>query len=101
MKKTVPFAEPSGFRVYCYEKDALMLFGRKKYFGLLAALVLLTLAYVLMSGPANNQAGKFDEGIFKFRRITLAPILIIGTYGSLIFLILKKPKSTCSEEKKK
>ena len=78
-----------------------MLFDRKKYLWLIFALLLLTLAYVLMSGPDNHQPDKFDEHIFSFRRITLAPLIIIGTYFSLIFLILKQPKKRCSEEKRK
>lgn len=78
-----------------------MLFDRKRYLGLFIALFLLILAYVLMSGPANNSPQKFNEGIFSFRRITLAPLLIIGTYTGLIVVILKKPKNACSEENKK
>ena len=78
-----------------------MLFGRKKYLGLIITLFVLTLAYVLMNGPANSNPNQFDESLFSFRRITLAPLLIIGTYLGLIVLILKKPKITCSEEKQK
>ena len=78
-----------------------MIFTREKYTWLIVAMVLLTLAYVLMSGPANSNPHEFDENIFSFRRITLAPLLITGTYLGLIFLILKKPKNECSDEKQK
>ncbi len=78
-----------------------MLFNQKKYLGLLTALLLLTLAFVLMSGPKHEVANEFDESIFSFRRITLAPLLLIGTYIGLIILILKRPKKICSEEKRK
>lgn len=78
-----------------------MLFDKKKYWWLIAAVVLLTLAYVLMSGPANSEASQFDESIFSFRRITLAPLLIVGTYAGLIYLILKRTKNACSERKGK
>jgi hypothetical protein len=70
-----------------------MLFGKKKYIGLIVALFLLILAYVLMSGPANSNPQKFAQGIFNFQRITLAPVLIIGTYIGLIVLIMKQPKN--------
>lgn len=76
-----------------------MLFDRKRYFGLSVALLLLTLGYVLMNGPDNPNANEFDEGLFNFRRLTFAPLVLVGTYLSLVFLILKKPKRTCSEEK--
>lgn len=78
-----------------------MLFDRMKYFGLIIALLLLTLAYLLMSGSANHDPDLFDAGIFSFRRITLAPLLLIGTYSGLIFLILKQPKSECQGKTKK
>ncbi|MGQ7870038.1 DUF3098 domain-containing protein [Sunxiuqinia sp. sy24] len=78
-----------------------MLFDKKKYWWLIAAVVLLTLAYVLMSGPANSETSQFDESIFSFRRITLAPLLIVGTYAGLIYLILKRTKNACSERKGK
>lgn len=78
-----------------------MLFDKKKYWWLIAAGVLLTLAYVLMSGPANSEVSQFDESIFSFRRITLAPLLIVGTYAGLIYLILKRTKNACSERKGK
>lgn len=78
-----------------------MLFGKKHYRRLIVALFLLILAYVLMSGADNNDPTKFNEAIFSFRRITLAPVLIIGTYIGLIILILKQPKNKCSEERQK
>jgi len=78
-----------------------MLFDRMKYFRLIFALLLLTLAYVLMSGPANPNPDFFDTGIFSFQRITIAPLLLIGTYISLIFLILKQPKNGCQGKAKK
>ncbi len=78
-----------------------MLFDRMKYLGLVVALLLLTLACVLMSGPANHDPDLFDTGIFSFRRITLAPLLLIGTYSSLIFLIVKQPKNACQGKTKK
>jgi hypothetical protein len=78
-----------------------MIFDQRKYTWLAIALVLLTFAYVLMSGPANSNPQEFDENIFSFRRITLAPMLILGTYIGLVFLILKKPKNKCSDEKQK
>ncbi|HKJ44087.1 MAG TPA: DUF3098 domain-containing protein [Sunxiuqinia sp.] len=70
-----------------------MLFGKKKYLGLIIALFLLILAYVLMSGPDNSGPAKFNDAVFNFRRVTLAPLVIIGTYIGLIVLILKQPEN--------
>ena len=78
-----------------------MIFNQRKYTRLGIALIVLTLAYVFMSGPDNNNPQEFNEHIFSFQRITFAPLLILGTYIGFIFLILKKPKNACSDEKQK
>ncbi|MDO9613462.1 MAG: DUF3098 domain-containing protein [Bacteroidota bacterium] len=51
---------------------------------------LLTLGFILMSGGGSDDPNVFNEAIFSFRRITLAPIIIVSSYISLIWLILKK-----------
>ncbi len=51
---------------------------------------LLTLGFILMSGGGSTDPNVFSEEIFSFRRITLAPLVIIGSYSALIWLILKK-----------
>ena len=73
-------------------ENATMLFNKKKYFALAIAVLLLILGFVLMSGPANSSADSFNADIFNFRRITLAPVVILTIYTGLIFLILKQPK---------
>ncbi len=51
---------------------------------------LLTLGFILMSGGGSTDPNVFSEEIFSFSRITLAPLVIIGSYSALIWLILKK-----------
>jgi hypothetical protein len=48
------------------------------------------LGFVLMSGPKPAGNDVFNNDIFSFRRITLAPLLILGSYVGLIWLILKR-----------
>lgn len=66
------------------------IFNRKKYFLLILVLVLLLAGYALMAGPAGN-TDEFNPAIFSFRRLTLAPLVILGTLASLVFIIFKKP----------
>ncbi len=68
-----------------------MIFQKKQYVRLVLTLSLLILGFILMSGGGSDNPNVFNEEIFSFRRITLAPILIIGSYIALIWLILKKP----------
>ena len=67
-----------------------MIFTKKKYLILLLIFSLLILGFVLMSGGGSNDPNVFNPEIFSFRRITLAPLIIIGSYSALIWLIFKK-----------
>ena len=67
-----------------------MIFQKKKYLGLILMVSLLTLGFILMSGGGSDDPNIFNEEIFSFRRITLAPVLIVSSYIGLIWLILKK-----------
>jgi len=67
-----------------------MIFTKKKYFGLLLIVSFLILGFILMSGGGSSDPNQFSEDIFSFRRITLAPLVIIGSYISLIWVIMKK-----------
>jgi hypothetical protein len=68
-----------------------MIFQKKQYIALILILSLLILGFILMSGGGSDDPNVFNNEMFSFRRITLAPIMIIGSYVVLIWLILKKP----------
>lgn len=70
-----------------------MIFQRKQYIRLILIVGLLILGFILMSGGGSDNPDVFNDEMFSFRRITLAPLLIIGSYIALIWLILKKPAS--------
>jgi len=75
------------------EKDqSSFVFGRNNYKLLLIGLGLLFLGYLLMIGGASDNPNEFSYEIFSFRRITLAPILVIAGFVVEIFAIMKKPE---------
>ncbi len=76
-----------------------MQFDKRKYMMLIFLLIVLILGFIFMSGPKNSDPESFNMNIFSFRRITLAPVLILTAYSGMVYLIMKKPKETCSEEK--
>ena len=45
-----------------------------------------------MIGGGSDDPNVFNEDIFNFRRLTLAPILILAGYVIEVFAIMKKPK---------
>lgn len=67
-----------------------MIFQKKQYIAWIIILGVLILGFILMSGGGSDDPEVFNEEVFSFRRITLAPILIVGSYIALIWLILKK-----------
>ena len=46
-----------------------------------------------MLGGKSDSPDKFSEDIFSFRRITLAPIVVLAGFIFEIWAIMKKPKA--------
>ncbi len=57
---------------------------------LVIGLAVIIFGFVLMSGGGNHTVTEFDESIFSFRRITLAPIVVIAGFVIEIFAIMKR-----------
>ena len=64
-------------------------FQRSNYLWLVIGLAILVVGYVLMSGGKSEDPNVFSEAIFNFRRITLAPIVVLTGYGAIFYAILK------------
>jgi hypothetical protein len=76
-------------------KPVRFIFTSRNYFLILASGCLLVLGFVLMSGKGNSGNSQFNEDIYSFRRITLAPLIILAGYASVIYAIFsegRKPK---------
>lgn len=67
-----------------------LIFGKENYKLLLIGLAFIVVGFLLMIGGGSDDPNKFNEAIFSFRRITLAPILILAGYIIEIFAIMKK-----------
>lgn len=72
--------------------EAAFAFGRENYVLMLIGLGVILIGYMLMSGGKSNDPNVFSEEIFSFRRITLAPIVVLIGYGIEIYAIVKKAK---------
>ena len=55
-------------------------------------LVVIILGFVLMAGGGSDSSSEFNYEMFSWRRITLAPILVIGGFAFEVFAILKRFK---------
>jgi hypothetical protein len=67
-------------------------FGRENYVIMFVGLALLALGFILMTGGGSDTTSTFSTDIFDFRRLTLAPILILGGYAVELYAIMKRPK---------
>jgi len=54
-----------------------LVFGKMNYILMAAGIVILIIGFLMMSGGGSDDPNVFDEGIFSFRRITLAPIIVL------------------------
>ena len=71
-------------------KSEPMLFGRSNYLYMLAGIGLIILGMILMSGGHMPNAQTWDDSIiYSFRRVTLAPIIIILGLLVEIYAIFK------------
>jgi membrane-bound ClpP family serine protease len=58
---------------------------------------IIVIGFLLMLGGKSPSPDKFSDDIFSFRRITLAPIVILGGFIFEIWAIMKKPKNSEKE----
>lgn len=70
-----------------------VLFTKENYKWMLIGLIIMAIGFFLMAGGKSADPNVFnDNQIYSFRRITLAPILIVGGLVVEIFAIMKKQK---------
>ena len=73
-------------------QNADFAFGKENYRLMLIGLAFIALGFILMIGGGSKDPNVFNPDIFSFRRLTLAPILILAGFVIEIFAIMKKPK---------
>tara|TARA_S200000501_G_scaffold76310_1_gene68096 strand:+ start:435 stop:665 length:231 start_codon:yes stop_codon:yes gene_type:complete len=69
-----------------------MVFGKKNYQLMLLGLVFITLGFFLMSGGGSEDPNIFNDEIYNFRRIRVAPILVVFGFIIEVYAIMKNPR---------
>ena len=67
------------------------LFEKVNYKILLIGIATIALGFILMAGGGSDDPKVFSEAIFNFRRIKLAPTVVLLGFGITIYAILKNP----------
>lgn len=73
-------------------------YAKENYTIIGVGLVIVILGLVLMSGGYNTPDNWDVNEIYSFRRITLAPIVILSGLAVVIFAIFKSSDNTVSED---
>lgn len=64
--------------------------GRKNYRLLLIGFAIIVIGFMLMVGGKSEDPSVFNPEIFSFRRITLAPVVVLFGFLFEIYAIMKK-----------
>ena len=76
-----------------------MSLSRENFKYIIVGCVVVIVGFILMSGGGTEDPTQFnEEELFSFRRITLAPFLVMLGYGIVLFGILKRPKKCTNIE---
>ena len=67
--------------------------GPENYKLLAIGFAIIVAGFILMLGGKSDDPAKFSEEIFSFRRITLAPVVVLAGFIFEIWAIMKKPKN--------
>jgi membrane-bound ClpP family serine protease len=66
--------------------------GKENYKLIAIGFVIIIIGFILMAGGGSNDPNVFSYDIFSFRRITLAPVVLLFGFIFEIYAIMKKPK---------
>ncbi|AZJ33370.1 MULTISPECIES: DUF3098 domain-containing protein [Tenacibaculum] len=68
------------------------LFGKRNYIIMLIGIAVIALGFILMAGGGSDDPNVFNPEIYSWRRIRLAPTLVIIGLGIEIYAIFANPK---------
>jgi len=72
-------------------------FSKQNYTLVIIGLAVLGIGLLLLIGGGSDNPKVFNNAIFNFQRLTLAPILILVGYIIEIFAIMRLPKSKSNQ----
>jgi hypothetical protein len=67
------------------------LFGKRNYMIMIFGVVVILVGFALMMGGGSDDPNVFNEEIYNFRRIRLAPTLVLIGLAIEIYAIVAKP----------
>lgn len=74
------------------KENAGFALGKENYKLMAIGFAIIVLGFILLSGGGSDDPNVFSEDIFSFRRLTIAPIVLLIGFSFEIYAIMKKPK---------
>ncbi|TXK71609.1 DUF3098 domain-containing protein [Mesonia sp. HuA40] len=71
--------------------EAYFIFEKKNYIFMAVGLAVIALGYLLMAGGGSDNPEVFNPDIYSWRRIHLAPSLVLLGFGIEVYAILLNP----------
>jgi len=66
--------------------------GKENYKLMAIGFVVVVIGFILMAGGKSHDPKVFSPDIFSFRRIVLAPLIVLAGFVFEIYAIMKKPR---------
>ena len=74
------------------ENNSNFIFNKRNYKIMLLGLAIIAFGFILMSGGGSDSPNIFSADIYSFRRIRLAPTLVLLGLGLQVYAILSTKK---------
>ena len=75
------------------EKIAGFALGKENYKLMAIGFAIIVVGFILMAGGGSDDPNVFNPDIFSFRRLTIAPVILLFGFIFEIYAIMKKPKN--------
>jgi len=73
------------------EKKAGLALDKMNYILLIISALVVIFGFILMAGGGSDDPNVFNEAIYGFRRVKLAPLVTLAGFLFAIYAIMKKP----------
>lgn len=80
------------------ESKSNFIFGKRNYQFMFVGLAFIVVGFILMSGGGSDDPNVFNPEIFHWRRIRLAPTLVLIGFAIQVYAILVNPDKTNSDK---
>lgn len=67
--------------------------GKENYKLMALGFGIIVIGFILMAGGGSDDPNVFSTDIFSFRRLTLAPVILLAGFVFEIYAIMKKTKN--------